>query len=62
MAAAKKKLELKNGRKLKKVTAKKGKRDKSKTYYKAADKRPHAERFNVTAEKLAAIAERMKNG
>ncbi len=36
--------------------------DKDKKYVKLADKRTHAERHNVTAEKLQAIVERMKNG
>lgn len=36
--------------------------DVNKRYVKLADKRPHSERFDITAERLKTIAERMKNG
>jgi len=45
----------------KKVPAK-AKRDPNKRYYVLADKRPHAERFDITSERLQAIAERMRDG
>lgn len=43
----------------KKKVPKKAKRDPSKRYYVLADKRPHSERFSITADKLKAIAEAM---
>lgn len=46
----------------KKKVPPKAKRDPNKRYYVLADKRPHAERFGITADKLKSIAERMKDG
>lgn len=65
MAAAKKRpaaIDDGKGRKIQAVRKGVDAIDKGKKYVKLADKRPHAERHNVTAEKLQAIVERMKNG
>jgi hypothetical protein len=65
MASAKKRpvaIDDGKGRKIQAVRKGTDKIDKDKKYVKLADKRPHSERYNVTLEKLQAIAERIKSG